>query len=64
MKISFAHLENLIEEAIVSLREADPSYVQKVFQIFARLRIHKNMGGDLLNVLNEIRGIPNVISSY
>jgi hypothetical protein len=53
-------LESLIERVQRHLDEEDSSYVQSVYKIHVKLRINRKSGGDLLNVLNEIRGVTGV----
>ena len=49
----------MISEEIIA-SEAEVGYVQNVYKISARLRINKSRGGDMTDILNEIRGIEGV----
>jgi translation elongation factor EF-1beta len=54
------NLETLIERVQKHLNEEDTSYVQSVYKLHLKLRINRKSGGDLLDVLNEIRGVTGV----
>jgi len=54
------NLETLIERVQKHLNEEDTSYIQSVYKLHLKLRINRKSGGDLLDVLNEIRGVTGV----
>jgi len=54
MKTLFENWNKFINE------DKDPRYVQKIYQVMAKIRISKYKGGDREQSFNEVRGIPDV----
>jgi hypothetical protein len=52
-------LIEMVEEQL-SLNEADASYTQNIYKISVKLRVNKARGGDITDIINEIRGIEGV----
>ena len=51
--------ERFINEDPVE-RVGDPTYIQKIYELIARVGVHKKKGGDRQQTFTEIRGIPGV----
>jgi RNA processing factor Prp31 len=59
MNITLNELIGMVEEQMTTV-ESKVGYVQNVYKIAMRLRINKDRGGDMTDILNEIRGIEGV----
>ena len=59
MNITLNELIGMVEEQMTTV-ESEAGYVQNVYKIAMRLRINKDRGGDMTDILNEIRGIEGV----
>ena len=44
----------MVEEEVLAV-ESEAGYTQNVYKVSLRLRINKNRGGDMTDILNEIR---------
>jgi len=59
MNITFNELIEMVIEQMTTT-ESEIGYVQNVYRLSMRLRINKSRGGDMTDILNEIRGIEGV----
>ena len=59
MNINLDTLIEMVEEEVLAV-ESEAGYTQNVYKVSLRLRINKNRGGDMTDILNEIRGIEGV----
>ena len=59
MNITFNELIEIVREQMTTT-ESEIGYVQNVYRLSMRLRINKSRGGDMTDILNEIRGIEGV----
>ena len=57
MNISLDTLVEMVEKQLVLSEQENP---QSIYKIAAKLRINKARGGDMTQLLNEVRGIEGV----
>ncbi len=57
MNISLDTLVEMVEKQLVLSEQENP---QSIYKIAAKLRINKTRGGDMTQLLNEVRGIEGV----
>ena len=59
MNMTLNELVDMVEKEMTTV-ESEAGYVQNVYKVSMRLRINKSRGGDMTDILNEIRGIEGV----